>query len=94
MARTQSYDVILIDIKMPRMDGAEACRRIRRIRPASRVIVMTAYAVDTLVQQALQEGALAVLYKPLDIDALLAIIEADGQKADDTREWTSNDLHR
>jgi len=51
------FDVILMDIKMPLMNGVEAYRRIKEIRPKAAVIMMTAYAVGDLVQQALQEGA-------------------------------------
>jgi len=69
------FDIILMDIKMPLMDGVETYRRIKKIRPEAVVMMMTAYAVEDLVQQALEEGAYGIVYKPLDIERVIAIIE-------------------
>lgn len=70
-----SFDVILMDVKMPVMNGVETYKRIKHIRPQAVVIMMTAYSVEELVQEALAEGAYAVLYKPLDIDRVVELIE-------------------
>lgn len=75
IVRTQPFNVILMDIRMPLMDGVETVRRIKRVRPDAVVIMMTAYAVEDLVQQALEEGAYGILYKPLDIDRVMSLIE-------------------
>ncbi len=75
MVEEQDYDVILMDIKMPEMNGVEAHRRIKAIRPETTVVMITAYAVEALIQQALDDGAYGILYKPLDIDKMVAIIE-------------------
>jgi CheY-like chemotaxis protein len=69
------FDMIFMDIKMPLMDGVEAYRRIKKIRPEAVVMMMTAYAVEDLVQQALEEGAYGIVYKPLDIGKVVAVIE-------------------
>ena len=69
------YRVTLMDIRMPGMDGLAAFRRIQEVRPGAAVIMMTAYSVEDLVRAALEEGACGVLYKPLDIDRMLALIE-------------------
>ena len=68
------FDVIFMDIKMPVMDGVETYRRIKRIRPDPLVIMMTAYAVENLVDEALKEGAYSVLYKPLDMEKVLRML--------------------
>jgi len=75
------FDMIFLDIKMPHMNGVESYRRIKAIRPDAVVMMMTAYAVEDLVQQALQEGAYGVVYKPLDIDRVIAIIEKRPSRA-------------
>jgi two-component system response regulator HydG len=75
MVKENSFDMIFMDIKMPLMDGVETYRRIKEIRPDAVVMMMTAYAVEDLIQQALQDGAFGILYKPLDIDKTIAIIE-------------------
>lgn len=73
--RERPYDIVLMDIKMPAMDGVETFKRLKIIRPGAVVIMMTAYAVEELVQEALAEGAFGVIYKPLDIDQVTGLIE-------------------
>ena len=68
MVEASQYDVILLDLKMPGMDGLETMRCIKEISPDSEVLMMTAYAsVDTAVQ-AMKEGAFDYLVKPFDPD--------------------------
>jgi DNA-binding NarL/FixJ family response regulator len=56
-------DVVLVDLRMPRCDGAEATRRIRELAPETQVIVLTTYADDASVFTALQAGARGYLTK-------------------------------
>lgn len=72
-ARTRP-DCILMDIRMPDLDGVEAFRRIKRLSPASFVIFMTAYSSSSLVVEAQREGAVDVLPKPLDLERVLELI--------------------
>ena len=67
-------DLVFMDIKMPLMDGVEACRQIKEVRPDAVVVMMTAYAVEDLIQQALEEGAYGIVYKPLDIEKVVQVI--------------------
>jgi DNA-binding NarL/FixJ family response regulator len=59
----QRPDVVLVDLRMPRCDGAEATRRIRELAPGTQVIVLTTYADDASVFTALQAGARGYLTK-------------------------------
>ena len=71
---SDSFDIILADIKMPGMDGLEMLRRIKSLKVDSIVIVMTAFAtVDTAVQ-ALKDGAFDYITKPFDPDDLSHLI--------------------
>jgi len=70
------FDVILMDIKMPVMDGVDAYKRMKKISPQTPVIMMTAYSVEDLIKDALKEGAYGVVYKPLDIERVVKMIEA------------------
>jgi DNA-binding NtrC family response regulator len=74
MLESESFDIILADIKMPGMDGLEMMRRIKLLKSDSIVIVMTAFAtVDTAVQ-ALKDGAFDYVTKPFDPDDLSHLI--------------------
>jgi two-component system response regulator HydG len=73
--KERPFDMIFMDIKMSPIDGVETYRRIKEIRPEAVVMMMTAYAVEDLVQTALQEGAYGITYKPLDVERVVAIIE-------------------
>jgi two-component system, NtrC family, response regulator HydG len=71
VVRPGEWDVALLDIKMPGMDGMELQRHLREIDPELIIIVMTGYAsVDTAVQ-ALKAGAYDYITKPFDPDDLL-----------------------
>lgn len=69
MASNNHFDLIFMDVRMPGIDGVEAYRRIKLISPSTVVIMLTAYS-GGLVEDALQEGAYAVLYKPFDLAQL------------------------
>ena len=65
------FDCVLSDIRMPGIHGIELYRTIKARQPGLPVVLMTAYASHRLVQEGLQEGAIAALTKPLDIGLLL-----------------------
>ncbi len=73
--RETHFDVIFMDIKMPGINGVQTFREVKKIDPKAAVIMMTAYSVEDLVKEALEEGAYTIVYKPFDIDRLIAIIE-------------------
>ena len=73
--RKTHFDAIFMDIKMPGIDGVQTFREVKKIDPKAAVIMMTAYSVEDLVKEALEEGAYTVVYKPFDIDRIIAIIE-------------------
>jgi len=74
-ALEKSFDIVFMDIKMPVMNGVETLKRLKSVRPAAIVMMMTAYSVEDLVQEALREGAYGILYKPVDIEKVVAIID-------------------
>ncbi len=69
------FDAIFMDIKMPGINGVQTFREIKKIDPKAAVIMMTAYSVEDLVKEALEEGAYTVVYKSFDIGRILAIIQ-------------------
>ena len=63
LTRQLQPDVVLMDLKMPEMDGVASTREIRTRHPGVRVIVLTSFAEDNMVQGALQAGATGYLLK-------------------------------
>jgi DNA-binding NtrC family response regulator len=75
MIGERAYDIVLMDIKMPGINGVETFKEVKRISPSTKVIMMTAYAVENLIKAALEEGCYGIIYKPLDIDKVMDLIE-------------------
>jgi two-component system response regulator HydG len=70
----ESFDLILMDIRMGDMDGIEALRRIKKTSPSIPVIMMTAYASLKTAVEALKSGAYDYLTKPLDAEELKILV--------------------
>ena len=75
-ARKTTFDVIFMDIKMPGINGVQTFREIKKISPSSVVVMMTGFAVEDLVKEALAEGAFSVVYKPFDMDHVISLVES------------------
>jgi two-component system response regulator HydG len=71
----QFFDLILMDLRMPRMDGLTAQQRIKAVSPDIPIIMMTAYASVGTAVDALKAGAADYLTKPVDIEELKVIID-------------------
>jgi two-component system response regulator HydG len=67
-------DCILMDIKMPGMDGVTALKLIRKSMPGLPIVLMSAYATEEQVREAISQGAQTVLGKPIDIQAVLSFL--------------------
>ena len=70
----EAYDVVLMDIQMPEMDGYEATRRILELAPDLPVIGQTAYALREEREQCLAAGMVDHIAKPIDLDALVELV--------------------
>jgi two-component system, response regulator, stage 0 sporulation protein F len=67
-------DLVLLDMKIPGMDGIEILKRMKVINPDIRVIIMTAYGELDMIQEAKDLGAITHFAKPFDIDDIRAAV--------------------
>jgi DNA-binding NtrC family response regulator len=74
MCSSRSYGIVLLDVRMPGIDGVETFRQIRRHQEGVKIIMMSAYSIDELKEAALDEGAIAFLAKPLDVERVIKLI--------------------
>jgi two-component system response regulator HydG len=72
--KENSFGVVLLDIKLPDLSGIEVFKKIRDLRPETKVIVITAFSCNKLVIQ-LEENNFFCFSKPFDINLLLKTIE-------------------
>lgn len=70
------YDVVFLDMRMPKMDGVETLKAIRKKLPDITVIIMTGYSVDEMVHKALEAKVSEVIYKPFEIDKVLSLLKS------------------
>ncbi len=75
-ANPDAIDVVLLDIKMPGMDGIEALRQIKSCCPSIEVIVVTGHASQEFSHLGRELGAFDYLIKPIRLDAILERIDA------------------
>lgn len=73
--REENWDIILLDLKMPGMDGLQVLQQVKEIAPQTVVIMMTAYASISSSVQAMKEGAYDYIIKPLDVHELTLILK-------------------
>jgi len=73
--REENWDIVLLDLRMPGMDGMEVLKQVKEIAPQTVVIMMTAYASIPGAVQAMQEGAYDYIVKPLDVDQLTLMLK-------------------
>lgn len=71
LARREPFDVVLLDLVMPGIDGLVALRQLREVAPQTRVIILSAYIEPDREAEAFRLGAEAVLSKPPDLTKLL-----------------------
>ena len=73
--KTTHYDLVLMDIRMPGINGVEAFLKIKEIDPSIKVIMMTGFSVDTLIKEAIRQGASGCINKPFGPEKLIAAID-------------------
>jgi two-component system, NtrC family, response regulator AtoC len=75
LVNEQDVNVILMDVRMPRLNGVDALQEIKRRRPGANVVLFTASAAQELLARAEHYGVARILKKPVDADELLQVID-------------------
>jgi two-component system, NtrC family, response regulator HydG len=75
----RNFDLAFMDVMMPGLNGVESFLEIKKMRPSAKIFMMTGYSVEELLHQAISEGAMGVLKKPMDVRALLAMVNDVGR---------------
>ena len=74
LCRNEDPDLILLDIKMPLMDGLSAAEVIHREKEKTAIVMLTAYSDESLVEKAAETGIMGYLVKPVDEKTMIATI--------------------
>lgn len=75
IVESESFDVIVMDMMMPEMEGLEALKALKDLKPETQIILLTGYATREAEIEALKLGAVDFMEKPADIEQLLEKIK-------------------
>jgi len=71
----QSFDIVFTDIVMPGSDGITTFKALRKLKPDLPIVIMTGFAVEDKIEEAISLGAMDYLYKPFDNCEIIAILK-------------------
>jgi len=75
MAAERQFNLILLDIRMPGMSGLEALKKLRQIQPQATFVMITGFAKDDIIEEALKSGASACLCKPFRLSQVSELLD-------------------
>lgn len=73
--KTNDFDIVLLDFRMPGMDGLETFREMKKITPNLPTVLITAFSNEQLTLEALREGIVATLSKPVDLSEIMSRVD-------------------
>jgi CheY-like chemotaxis protein len=80
-AKSGDIDIIFLDIKMPGINGVEALRQIRQFSPQTKVVMITGYARDELLNEAMQMDVFNCLAKPFSVRDVVELVKMLGSES-------------
>jgi len=91
MVENDEPEVMVLDLKMPGIDGMEVLRRVKRTHPRTEVIILTGHGTDAEEELAQEIGAFAYLRKPVDIEELTETMKAAYRRLEEGRAADAGD---
>ncbi len=76
LIKRQPYNIIITDLKMPKMDGLEVLQWIKKNSPASKVVVITGFSTPEIAERSAEAGATKYLEKPFTPETLISVIQS------------------
>jgi CheY-like chemotaxis protein len=73
--KAHHYDIIFMDMRMPHMNGLDACKAILGLDPSTKVVMMSGFSEDRMMDEAIDSGAVARISKPFELKAVIKLIE-------------------
>lgn len=75
--QAEHFDLVILDVRMPEIDGLECFARIRSIDSAARIVFITGVRDEAMIREATANGAVAVLDKPVQLERLFTLLRGD-----------------
>lgn len=79
--KEEEFNIAFVDVIMPEMDGVETFKAIKEVNPKVHIVMMTGFAVEDKIKEAMRQGAIDYLYKPFDIVEIMTVIGKVERKA-------------
>lgn len=74
-AKSHKFDIVLLDIKMPGLNGVDTLENLKKMASDATIVMMTAFADDTYYKERLKNSNCKIIQKPIDIDKLCELLE-------------------
>ena len=74
-SKTNKADIVILDIKMPKKDGLETLKELKKLNPSSKVIIATGYKSADIAQEAMRLGASDYIVKPFNRDNITKLVQ-------------------
>ena len=78
--RAEAFDIVIMDVRMPRMDGITALREMMRVRPETAVLIITAHGSEKTALEAIEAGAYDYFSKPFDINEVRVVVRRAAER--------------
>ena len=74
MMNREVFDFVFLDVRMPKINGVQTLKELKKINPGAKYVMMTGYSVDNLLEEAQKEEILASIKKPFDINLVSSFL--------------------